>query len=181
MPLQVVVPSQLTLEQVHAALSSVSVASLTLDRSLLLLLPASSSVAAAALARSATTLTALHDLPLAELPDSHGLQLAAFSQLRVLTLHHWRDSVRVLRATHLPSSLLDVTVSVHVPPNKYSGGTPPLLVDFDRLLNLRRISFASYADWQLKSCSDQDGTIPVLFPPSLEVRHTCLQRSANKV
>ncbi len=175
-PLHAVFRSQLTLEQLQAALSSVPVASVVLHSSLLTLLPASSSVAVPALAHSALTLTALHGLPLPELPDSHGLQLAAFSQLRALTLHHKRDSVRVLRATHLPPSLLEITVSVHKPPNDYFAGMhmpPPLLVDFDRLHSLRRVSLACYTEWQLQSWSDQDQTIPVQLPPSLQVRRVC--------
>ena len=171
-PLHAVFQSELTLEQLQAALSSMSVASVTLHSSLLMLLPASSSVAVAALARSASTLTALHGLPLPKLPDSHGLQLTAFAQLRALTLGHSVDSVRVLRATHFPPSLLEFTVSVHAPPNDYLASMhmpPPLLVDFDRLHSLRRLSLACYTQWQLESCRDQDGTIPVLLPPSLQV------------
>ena len=170
-PLHTVFQSELTLEQLQAALCSVSVASVVLHSSLLTQLPALSSVAVAALAPSASTLTALHGLPLPELPDSHGLQLTAFSQLRALTLHHWRDSVKILRATHLPPSLLDITASVHTPHSHYTQGMQlPLLVDFDRLHSLRRMSFVSYTVCKLESWSDQDGTIPVLLPASLEVR-----------
>ena len=49
-----------------------------------------------------------------------------------------------------------------------TSGLPPLIA-FDRLRDLRRITYADYDLWDLLSCDDEGDVIPAQLPQSLEV------------
>ncbi len=128
-----------------------------------------------ALWRSVSTLTALHGLCLVELCDSTAMGLAlapTFSRLRELTLHQTVGSPRVLPAALLPTSLQELTlesvgswVHTQLPPR-----APVLLVAFERLHQLRRMTFCDYALFALGSWHNEDGRPgPVQLPTGLEV------------
>jgi len=120
--------------------------------------------------RSASTLTALHDLPLVKrwvepLPDDTGLGLAALTQLRALTLRQTWEELAELRADDFPLSLEDLTLVMEHPDYVEAVWEDlPRFVAFDRLQNLRRITISEY--WVLKTRWH-----PALLPPSLEVMH----------
>jgi len=112
-----------------------------------------------ALTASASTLVELHDLPLR---DQLAVGLAAFTQLRVLTL---RQTCRMeaLHAALLPASLEALTLQLNLPDMAHAGGLdPPLFAGFDRLRHLRRVTLVECTSWDLGS--------PALFAQSLEVR-----------
>ncbi len=125
--------------------------------------------------RSASTLTALHDLPLVEPwmeppPDDPGLGLAALTRLHTLTLRQTWDGFAELRATDLPPSLEDLALVMDRPVDVSAVWEDlPLFIAFDRLQNLRRITLTEYLSWarwdRLESRRQ-----PTLLPPSLEVR-----------
>lgn len=102
--------SQLPPERLRAVLSSVCWGSAILHISLLEQQqpprPEVPSLVVAALAGSASTLIALHGLPLVEPADHPELELATFTRLRALTLHQSQtsDSLHTLRLTQLPAS-----------------------------------------------------------------------------
>ncbi len=120
--------------------------------------------------RSASTLTALHNLPLVEpwvepLLHDPGLGLTALTRLRALTLRQTWEELKELRAADLPLSLEDlklVDVVEHPRHVERVWEDLPLFVAFDALQNLRRITLANY--WCLKLRWH-----PALRPPSLEV------------
>jgi len=132
-------------------------------------------VVSALASRSASTLTALHELPLVKpwvepLPDDPGLGLVALTQLRTLTLLQTWDGFAELRGTKLPPSLEDLTLVMDHPDDVSAVWEDlPLLVAFDRLRSLRRITLIEYWSWarwdRLESLRQ-----PTLLPPSLEVR-----------
>ncbi len=121
-----------------------------------------------ALARSASTLTALHHLPLVEpwvepSPDDTGLGLAALTQLRALTLRQTWEDLTQLRADDLPPSLEDLTLVMQHPRDLDCFWEDlPSFVAFDRLQNLRRLTLDEYSLLELR-------WHPALLPPSLEV------------
>ena len=131
------------------------------------LLPALPPRIVTALTRSASTLTALHDLPLVEPweeADDTGPGLAALTQLRALTLRLTWEGFAELRAEDLPPSLEELTLVMQHPRDVFLFWTDlPLFVAFDRLHSLRRITLSEYNVLELH-------WHPALLPPSLEVR-----------
>ena len=105
------------------------------------------------LARSASTLTALHHLPLVKpweepSPDDTGRGLAALTRLRALTLRQTWEHFAELRAGDLPPSLEDLKLVMQHPRHVQSVHKDlPLFVDFDMLHNLRRLTLAEYWAW----------------------------------
>ena len=159
-------------EQLLATLSSTCFASVRMHHSYRddqwPLLPALPPMIVTALARSASTLTALHDLPLvkpwvAPPPDGPGLGLAALTRLRALTLRQTWEDFAELRAGDLPPSLEDLKLVMQNP--RHVEGVSddlPLFVAFDMLQNLRRITLSEYRVLKLQ-------WHPTLLPPRLEV------------
>ena len=177
MPLHLVFEKQLAPERLQAALSSVrAVGSLTLHDSVTKLPPDTPSLLVSALAEtSASTLTALHGLPLLKPDWEPEPDLTPFTALRALTLRQTLESPELLRAANLPASLEEMTLLLSAPVMKVFAdpfaSCPPLFVGFERLRNLRRITIENYFFWELSSWDDEaqsDG--PAMFPPSLEVR-----------
>ena len=169
MPLHAAFQSQLATEQLHAALASIGV--VHMDNSIMQLPRQLLQPIMSALARLASaSLTALRGIPL---QDSQGLDLTAFMQLRAVTLLKTWDSPAALRATQLPASLEDLQIDA---PQGYKHGARaplPLLVGFEKLCNLRRITFARYimASWKLGSWNEVAHLpVPLQLPSSLEVR-----------
>jgi len=126
-----------------------------------------------ALAGSAATLTALHGLPLVKPPagGDPGLGLAAFTELRDLSLRQtWRE-MDVLQATDLPASLQDLKVVMNIAEHKGIPigqlQAPPLFVAFDRLQSLRRVTLAGYRLLNLGKWGRRLDCPPL--PASLEV------------
>jgi len=160
---------QLPPEQLQAALSRILIASMRLPESAARLPPHAMSAVMAALARSATTLTALHGLAMPHGPGYD--QLAACSQLRVLTLRVTSDPPDVLRAGQLPPSLQQMTLQA--PAQGYSSGANtglPWFCGCDQLRNLRRITFAGYGAWRLGSWdSATEQPCPLQLPPGFKV------------
>ena len=130
-------------------------------------------VVTALVARSASTLTALHELPLVEPwveppPKEPGLGLAALTQLRALTLRQTWGELEELRATDLPSSLEDLTMVMEHPDWVQAVWEDlPVFVAFDRLQHLRRITLAHYWSWARWNRPESWRHLAVL-PPSLE-------------
>ena len=121
-----------------------------------------------ALAGSASTLTALHGLPL--LSEHLEMGLAAFSQLRAVTLRHTSHGIDRLHAAQLPLSLEELTLVLARPEADANNTSLPLLVDLDRLTNLRRISFGNYCRRKLGSWDPPTRQRGPLHPaPSLKV------------
>ena len=169
-----VFPLQLPPQQLRAALTSVPLASVTLHDSILTLHPRTVSMLVSALAGSAVTLTALHGLPLgAAQRDRPHAGLAAFTQLRALTLYQTEAFPKPLRATHLPASLEELTVaSTAAMGADWMSAQQPALVAFDELSSLRRLTLVNYFDWRLRSEGDHDGAgtyDPPQLPHSLQV------------
>lgn len=125
---------------------------------------------------SAPTLTALHDLPLVEnwwsrdepRPGDPGLKLAALTQLRALTLRQTWHGPAELRAKELPPSLEDLTLVMDRAGHVAAAWEPPRLVAFDRLRNLRRITFVEYRSWSIWRRRESRRQ-PTPLPHSLEV------------
>ena len=162
------IPLQLAPEKLQPALSSVRVASVTFHDSLSMLPPAAKPAVMSVLAASASTLTALHGIPLR---GDQGFGLTAFTQLRALTLQQWRDPPDVLRATDLPPTVRDLTLD--------SGLTVhedlPRFAALDELHNLRRITLRGYRKWQLGSWDEEEGRCrPLQLPLNLAVRAVIL-------
>jgi len=179
-------------ERLQATLSRHSFVSVDLHTSLTREQPVRSrtpSQVLSALAGSASTLTALHGVPLLDPLRHRTLGLAAFTRLRALTLRQASDAVHELRAAQLPASLEELTVTLALPKPQlerviYYASVPrpnvPVLVDFEGMTNLRRISFGDYWSWELASRDRQTGQRGLLHtPPSLQVcwsllsQHTC--------
>jgi len=168
-PVDVAFRSHLTPERLRAALSSVSVASMTLHNCPMQP-PHVPPDLVAALAESAATLTALHGLPTAELQGNSHLGLAAFPRLRALTLRQTPDSPRVLPAALLPLSLEDFTLTYSDPPNYGHHKRPMRLVDLDALPQLRRITLAAHTFWPLGTWFyEGDPPQRLRLPASLQV------------
>ena len=132
-----------------------------------------------ALAGSALTLVELHDLPLVEpVLGQQAVGLAALTRLRVLTLRQaWR--MKVLPATDLPASLVDLTLMLNLRDVAHASRMdPPLLANFDRFRHLRRITLVGFACWRLGSPGGEyGGWRPAVFPQSLDVRAQLFPRS----
>jgi len=156
-------------DQLLKALSRGCIASVELHDSILRAPREMQSSVLSALTRSASTLTVLHSLRL-EIANSQEAPLAAFTALRDLTLRHWQETGGILRAADLPSSLEEIRVELRARARKSiaTSGLPPL-VAFDRLRDLRRITYANYDLWDLLSCDDEGDVIPAQLPQSLEV------------
>ena len=168
-------PTNLSQSQLRAALSSVAAASVRLQYGRRVPPPMSQSRLLPALAGSAPTLAALHGLRLAvdSMPPGLPPGLPAFTRLRALTLCQTRQRRALLRATQLPPSLEDLTLALTVPDVQRIGHAgPPLLVGFDGLCNLQRLTLADYGtSWQLCSRVDEEGASdPALLPLCLQVR-----------
>ena len=141
--------SSLTSDQLRGSLRDMPLVDLTLHDSLLdeEQLPAK---LVWALAGSAPTLTALHGLPLGQLAISQPEGLAPFARLRDLTLWQLPGQPEVVCATLLPLSLVELRLE--------AGGSeqvPPLLSNFGRLQQLRRITFAKYFVWHFLTGDDE--------------------------
>ena len=127
---------------------------------------------ASALAGSAATLTALYNVPLVKPPPGGdlGLGLAAFTELRDLSLRQMWEDMDILPATDLPASLQDLRLVMDIA--EYRGipygllqSLPPF-VAFDRLQSLRRITLTEY---RLLNLGKWERLEDPPFPPSLEV------------
>ena len=173
MPLHLAFRSEPSPERLQAALASVRVASVQLYHSLLGTQPEpSASMVTSALAGSASVLTAQDGLPL---HDGQELGLAAFTQLRALTLRETSAPPEVLRATDLPTSLEELTLAG-------SGGTYtpealglPWFAGLERLPRLRRLTLLRYVSWQTGDWdADAQQPGPLHLPPGLEVRAVLL-------
>ena len=164
-------PTKLSQRQLRAALSSMAAASVRLRYGRRLPPPKSQSRLLSALAGSAPTLAALHGLRL--VVDGLPPGLPAFMRLRALTLCQTRTHCALLSATQLPPSLEDLTLALTVPAEQnICWASLPLLVSFEGLRKLKRLTFADYnSSWQLSSRDDGEGdSDPVLLPLSLQVR-----------
>ena len=167
--------SHLTPERLRAALSSVSVASMTLHNSPMQP-PRVPPGLVSALAGSAPTLTALHGLPTAELQSESQLPLAAFPRLRALTLRQTRNSPGVLPATLLPPSLKEFALTYSDAPNDGDHNRPMRLVGFDALSQLRRITLAGHTFWPLGTWFyEGDPPQRLRLPASLQAWHFLIQ------
>ncbi len=153
--------SRLTPSQLRAALTSVRFASVTLHNTLGDGLTAKTAAVMAALAGSASTLTAVHDLPLR---NSETLTLAAFPRLRAVTLRVVQSSPGLLSATQLPISLEELTLEGI----RHRTRNPPCFASLETLRNLRRLTFRNFQRWELSAYKET--TCPLRLPPSLEVR-----------
>jgi len=152
------------------ALSSGCIVSVEFHDSLMATSPFVQTLVTGALARSRSTLTALHGLRLIEEAGVHKPDLGAFTTLRELTLCHWRDTSGTLLAAQLPSSLEELRVEEHTRPRKHTRALPlPDLFAFDRLHRLRRLTFVDHKLWQLFGCDNDGELTPALLPRSLEV------------
>ncbi len=185
-----VVKSQSALDRLQAALlNECRVASLTLHDGRAPQ-PGSMTALEPALACTASTLAALHGLFPEELEEDlyttwrkmtgvggqRELGLAAFTQLRALTLRFTWRSPRQLTATVLPASLEELTLAVDgwraLEPRRAPGA--PLLIGFRRLPDLgqklRRITFVGQQCWPLGSRDDEaENPERLQLPPSIQV------------
>ncbi len=177
-PLHAVFPSELAPERLQAALAALASAPLvgaTLPDGVSELPAVSLSGILSALARSAPNLAALHGVPILERPDGPMAGLGALTQLRALTLRQTADSRHEeLLASQLPASvqeliLVGVPFDEEDPPN----GTAfsPALINFHRLHNLQRLTFADQQSWHLHVVDvEAVGEVdPVHLPPGLQV------------
>ena len=168
-PLHVDLRPPLTPERLRVVLSSARYASVNLHGSLTEVRPVppeSPALVVAALAGSASTLTALHGLPLVEPADHPEPGLAAFTRLRVLTLRQTWAALEVLRVAQLPASLTELQLSVDT--NKRT--SLPLFVGLDGLSSLRRITSAGHVRWKLGSWDDEaEEPCELSLPSSFEV------------
>ncbi len=121
-------------------------------------------IVAALTGSSSSMLTAFHNLPLVQPEDQPPAALAAFTQLRTLTLRQTWDGPNILRLAQLPASLEELTLTPAAKPEDIS---VPVFVDLDSLPSLRRITCASYLGWELGS-GDWERR-PICVPPSFEV------------
>ena len=145
------------------ALSRVCVASLRLHYGISQPRPAWTAKVMSELGRSASTLTAVHGLPLR---TRHELGLPVFTQLRALTLHATGNPPDILRASDLPLSLRDITLDAA----GVNESTLPWFAGFDRLLDLRSVTLLHYDEWQLGTWDDaKEQRIPLQLPPNFEV------------
>lgn len=175
--------SQLAPQLVRAALSSLPAASARLHSSLLMLPPGWPLMLVAALAGSASTLTALHGLPLIELAACSELGLAPFTRLRALTLCQTGSSPDVLFGTVLPASLEEVTLEFFDPRDPHANNSViPQFLGFSRLHSLRRIVLAGHTSWALGSWDgEREFGSRLQLPPSFEVRSSAaLRRCAHR-
>ncbi len=173
-PLRVASLPRLPLQQLPAALSSVPLASVTLRDSLVMLHSWNTSEAVSALASSASTLTALHGLPLYAAQQNRPQPgLAAFTQLRALTLYQTEAAPKALRAMHLPASLEELTLESQIAVTWAADWMQyrlPSIVAFDELTRLRRLTLASFQQFSLRTGDDEEGLSQQLqLPHSLEV------------
>jgi len=181
-PLHAVFPSELAPERLQAALAALAGAPLvgvTLPESVSELPAVALSGILSALAGSAPTLTALHGVPILDLPVGPTAGLGRLTQLRVLTLRQTADSRQEgLLDSQLPASVQELTL-VGVPLDE---GDPPAyllpLMDFHRLHNLRRLTLADQQSWKLLVVDngELEYVDPVHLPPGLQV---CLVTPAS--
>ena len=116
-----------------------------------------------ALAGSGATLAALHNYPLMEGQVRPQAALAAFTQLRYLSLLQIWDGLRVLHVGHLPATLerLELTASAEE-------SRLPLFSGLESLPRLRMLMFFDYAEYRLGN-SAQGQWRPMRVPPSFQV------------
>ena len=172
-PLHAATAPHLPAEFLCEALSGTCFVSVKLHHSLTLEPSEAPSLVVPALEpRSASTLTALHGLPLAALHDGTNAGLMAFTRLRVLTLCQTWGSPPILRAAQLPVSVEELTLSLCQEPDEGAYDTTlPCFAGFDSLCRLRRITLSHYRAWRLDSWDEHElQPRPVQLPPSLEVR-----------
>ena len=174
-PLHVVCRAELTPQQLRTALSSIPLASLKLHDSVALLPPETLSPIVSAIARSASTLVALHGLPRTRIQRGAAIGLAAFTRLRSLTLRQTTNQPARLQAAHLPPSLQELTLSMDVPRFEAALFTCclPKLVAVDGLHSLRRITLANqrcnrWYNLDGHGHDEEERSCPLL-PPSLKV------------
>jgi len=101
-------------------------------------------------------------------PSDPGLKLAALTQLRALTLRQTWHGPAELRAKELPPTLEDLTLVMDRAGHVAAAWEPPRLVAFDRLRNLRRITFVEYRSWSIWRRRESRRQ-PTPLPHSLEV------------
>lgn len=163
-------PEGLPSQRLLPALSSGCIVSVEFHDSLMATSQFVQTLVRGALARSRSTLTALHSLQLIGEAGTHKPDLEGFTALRELTLCHWRDTSGTLLAAHLPSSLEELRVEEHTRLRERTPALPlPALSAFDRLHSLRRITFVGHRLCQLFGCDNDGQLTPVLLPRSLEV------------
>ena len=163
------------MEQLQAALARDYITAVTLHDSVSKLDPDALSAVHAALAASASSLTAIHGLPGVKLWFSPESVFTAFTRLRALSLCQRRGSGTVLRAGQLPAGLEELTLTAGVtldePTTGGIGRHPPTLVGFREARNLRRLAFVNYRHWDLGfRVTDEELGGLVHLPPRLEVR-----------
>ncbi len=124
----------------------------------------------AALLRSKSTLTVLHDLPLVKPEEQPPALLRLFSRLRSLTLLQTWSGLSMLRlAQQLPASVEELTL-VLAAPSEEAPASLPLFNDLENLPSLRRLTFANYRTWELGSTDGEQGhRRPLRVPPSFQV------------
>ena len=171
-PRHLVFREEETAERLQAVLASVPLASVELHTSVGQLPPASLSAVVSAMSGSAATLTALYELPLAELRDMPGV--APFTELRALDLRQRLKGPQALRAEKLPASIEQLTLTSRATLDDFMDDAgalcPPALVGIHRLPNLRRITLIHYFTWFLCFENDEDGERSLSrLPPCLEV------------
>ena len=164
MPLHLVYQKKASVKALRTAANSARVATVQLHRGLSLTQPTGTAAVMAALKRSASTLTALHGLPMRV---GHELGLAAFTQLHSLTLRMTRWAPGFLRATDLLVSLRELTIDGV----ECAYAQLPCLPVLDGLRHLRRITIVNHDKWSLRTWDEaaEQGVL-LQLPPSLEAR-----------
>ncbi len=135
-----------------------------------------------ALAGSAATLTTLHGLPLGVAQrDRPHPGLAAFTQLRALTLQQMEARPKALRAAHLPASLEQLTLATQADEDgDYMHRQLPALGALNGLTRLRRLSLAGFEQFWMRTEDGAEGYFQqIQFPQSLEV-HTMIPCSEQR-
>ena len=122
-----------------------------------------------ALGGAAATLTALRDLPLAELHDSRPDGLAACSLLQALTLLQQPGDSGSFRATMLPQSLTALRLEAADP--WATKAHPPQLIAMGRLHHLQHVTLVGHASCLLRYGREAEERVAAI-PHSLEVRST---------
>ncbi len=171
-PRHLVFREEQTAEQLHAVLASAPLASVQLHESVGKLPPDSLAMVTSALAGSAATLAALRGFPLVELQGSPDGGLAAFTQLRALSLRQNLEAPRILHAAQLPASIEELTLIGDAVLNEFTNDPyiPPTLVGFRSLHSLRRITLMHYHEWRWGVADAAEAQqVPGHLPPSLEV------------
>jgi len=120
-----------------------------------------------ALAGSGATLAALHNFPLMEGQVPPQADLAAFTQLRYLSLLQIWDGLSVLHVAHLPATLERLELTAAAEETRL-----PLFSGLESLARLRMLMFFDYAEYRLGSAGvdgEHGRWRPMRVPPSFQV------------